>query len=370
MEKLENKLLIDLHNSSAEREHFSQRIIILQYLAFMGLITSFFYSGIFYFIFNSRLASIVVFSCGVAYFLGYLASRCQHFKLARHILASTFIFEITIHSVYLFPKEANFQIYFLVSIVLIYLLFTQNQKISRVFYVCTSIVLLIAIDVFQFSFTPINPLSAENITFIRACNTFSSVFVLAVTIYLFARLMETSEQESRKQALTDPLTDLINRRHFFTLAKQMLLLNKRNPIGFSIIFLDIDHFKKINDQYGHDIGDQTLKTFADTLRDNVRNTDIVARIGGEEFIILFPNTSKKHAFAKAEVIRLAVMDSKLPVDTLHLTTSIGVAEVEDTDDSINQIIVRADKALYNAKNSGRNKTIIYSEKLDEGGKSD
>ena len=158
--------------------------------------------------------------------------------------------------------------------------------------------------------------------------------------------------------MTDQLTGLHNRRYFddhFEIEKQKV---ERYGNALCLIMIDIDHFKSINDQYGHPIGDKVLKEFSLLLRKNIRSSDILSRWGGEEFIILLPGTSIDNSFIIAEKIRKSIADRQF--DKIgKLTASFGVSVVDASCASNREAIHRADKALYRAKKQGRNRVITY-----------
>ncbi len=160
----------------------------------------------------------------------------------------------------------------------------------------------------------------------------------------------------------DYLTGVANRRYFFERANQEFARSKRHSTQLSIAELDIDHFKKINDQNGHAIGDEVLKLLCNTILHLLRETDIFARIGGEEFALLLTDTNLEGAKCLAERLRLAIAGTKLSVSKVELifTVSIGVATLKPADDSIKNVLLRADMALYNAKANGRNRVEIES----------
>jgi len=166
--------------------------------------------------------------------------------------------------------------------------------------------------------------------------------------------------ELKMMASTDPMTKLYNRRYFTKISKHILNLAKRENQDISIIMLDIDKFKTINDTYGHDVGDEVIISLADTLIKHQRKSDIVCRYGGEEFVMLLPNTSLDGAKTTAQHIRENVekLDINIGDKTLKFTVSLGVSSVKDDESSIEKSLKRADEALYEAKKSGRNKVCI------------
>lgn len=164
------------------------------------------------------------------------------------------------------------------------------------------------------------------------------------------------EAELHHMATTDPLTGLLNRRQFEALAKRELIRSERSKTPFSILMLDIDDFKKINDTYGHAAGDTVLKKFTQRCADHLRGSDLFARYGGEEFVILLPDTDKNKAEQVAARIRDCIAEEKVisSEDHIAVTTCIGVAVSNAGGDPINEVIDQADQALYEAKAMGIN----------------
>lgn len=158
-------------------------------------------------------------------------------------------------------------------------------------------------------------------------------------------------EETRRLSLHDPLTGLANRRHLDIVAEGTLAMARRYGTPFSIILLDLDHFKLYNDTHGHCAGDQLLIAVACTMKNEVRDTNLVVRYGGEEFLILLPDTPTRAALSVAERIR-----EKIHEHTGE-TVSMGVAGAKDGAKSMNELIAVADAALYQAKDSGRNRVV-------------
>ena len=164
--------------------------------------------------------------------------------------------------------------------------------------------------------------------------------------------------ELKELAHTDSLTGAYNRRYFFDHAKHTVELIKREKTTLSIAMIDIDKFKNINDTYGHDIGDQIIQSLVQEISNSLRASDIFARWGGEEFLILFPHTTLQGALILTEKIRKTVENCSNAKD-IKFTVSIGVSEFNENEVDIENIIKRADIALYKAKNNGRNR-VEYS----------
>jgi diguanylate cyclase (GGDEF)-like protein len=177
-----------------------------------------------------------------------------------------------------------------------------------------------------------------------------------------AQLQEALARE-QQNARTDELTGINNRRHFFALARPAFTVGVRYGHPLSAILLDLDHFKEINDRWGHQVGDDVLKHVADILRRHLCGADILGRFGGEEFIVLLPQSTADQTRAVAERIRDEIEAFRLdtPKGCIALTVSAGVADTAQVGyDSIERLIGLADQALYAAKQAGRNRTIVYS----------
>lgn len=162
------------------------------------------------------------------------------------------------------------------------------------------------------------------------------------------QLLNVKTKELKDQAERDPLTGALNRAGIKTIfTKELEVL--------SVMFIDIDYFKSVNDRYGHTVGDEVLKAFAKLISNNCRYTDFLARWGGEEFLLVCPNTSLKDAYDLAQALRNIISHHQWTQD-IHLTASFGVAQ--QGDESPTAFIERADKALYDAKVRGRNQVVI------------
>lgn len=163
------------------------------------------------------------------------------------------------------------------------------------------------------------------------------------------------------QANTDSLTKLYNRRAFYKLGEQVLDGCKRYEHPCSVLMIDIDHFKQINDTHGHAVGDEAICSLSQTLRDTLREADIIGRMGGEEFAVLLPHTDQQQALESAERLRQAVAATPInsTTGTLQMTISIGAAVFNPQHSTtLEQMLITADKALYQAKTTGRNRVEI------------
>lgn len=162
-------------------------------------------------------------------------------------------------------------------------------------------------------------------------------------------------------ARTDELTGIHNRRHFYGLATQLFEVSQRYRRPMAMIMFDLDHFKKINDRYGHQAGDEALRRVSRIAGEHLRAADVFARYGGEEFVLLLPDTNAQQAHALAERIRSAVSTQGFDTDRgrIDVTLSAGIAEISGADDRLERMIRRADQALYAVKAAGRNRSLIF-----------
>ncbi|KRA18357.1 GGDEF domain-containing protein [Acidovorax sp. Root568] len=209
---------------------------------------------------------------------------------------------------------------------------------------------------------PLDPLPAHSVkivNWVHICVVFAMSAALSA---FYRRTILIAEARLRKQATRDPLTGLANRSHFDAQATEALERSRRSGAPVTLLLCDVDHFKRVNDQYGHAVGDQVLVAMGQVLADNLREGDVLARWGGEEFLALMPASPLDAASATAERIRAAVARAPLPVgpEPLALTLSFGVALVHGPDD-LQAAIARADQALYAAKHAGRNRVQLAGE---------
>lgn len=173
-------------------------------------------------------------------------------------------------------------------------------------------------------------------------------------IHRYAKLTKKLRDEN----LQDPLTEILNRRGLNLHFSNELEQAQRTKSDFSLMLIDIDFFKSINDKYGHDVGDSCLIEMAELLGKNINNGHFLARFGGEEFIIILPHTGLDAAQHIAEQLRQAIENHKFSEFNLSLTITLGLASLHKENDNALKLIKRADKALYKGKNNGRNRVEV------------
>ncbi len=187
-------------------------------------------------------------------------------------------------------------------------------------------------------------------------------FATHAAIVMERNVILNKTEELKKMTITDSLTGLLNRRYLFERLKDELARSARHGHNFSLLMLDVDGFKCCNDTLGHPIGDKTLKTIADVLMNTVRSIDIVARCGGDEFMVILPETGEVLAVEIAERVRKQVeKEAALSEARLcTITTSVGIVSYPKHGESVEKLLENVDKALYRAKNKGKNRIEVFS----------
>ncbi|HEX4871156.1 MAG TPA: sensor domain-containing diguanylate cyclase [Nevskiaceae bacterium] len=173
---------------------------------------------------------------------------------------------------------------------------------------------------------------------------------------------KTREERLYQRATRDPLTGVYNRGHFTELASQEIERARRFSEPLSLALLDIDHFKKVNDSHGHEVGDRTIQKLADTCSEFLRRIDFIGRLGGEEFAITLPRANKEPAFEMMQRLRLRLAEQAVALEggrSLGFTVSIGIASLRPHTRDLAELLRNADAALYRAKREGRNRCEVW-----------
>lgn len=215
---------------------------------------------------------------------------------------------------------------------------------------------LLAIACVGFSFNPVS--SSTDILFSLPFLSVYPLVIGAITYRLSTKLAE-QKRTLEKLSRTDGLTGLYNRSYWEELAVAEFWRCQRNSSAAALVLLDVDHFKRVNDEHGHAVGDEVLRGVAQLLQDNIRQIDVIGRYGGEEFAIVLPGVDYRGAVILAERLREVIAQSTLGADELlHCTISLGVAPLTDGITDYAHWARCADRALYRAKQEGRNRTVV------------
>lgn len=182
---------------------------------------------------------------------------------------------------------------------------------------------------------------------------------IGMSLFIVFVLASDMSEKMREQAITDSLTGCLNRRGFYENADKKLVELIRKNQHVCLIYWDIDKFKNVNDTYGHVVGDLVLSKTASIVKNNIKEEDLLGRLGGEEFVILLGRTSAEEAKGVAERLRVSIEDNLLELadKPVNVTASFGVVEINDLKTAVDKAIEDADKALYKAKEGGRNKVV-------------
>lgn len=194
-----------------------------------------------------------------------------------------------------------------------------------------------------------------------------SFYSMSIEIKELIEELKRDKEVLEKIAYIDPLTKVYNRRYLYETMNIIIPQSKRGEYPLSLCIFDIDDFKQINDKYGHDVGDKVLETFGEILKKSVRSSDIVARLGGEEFVVVLQGAYLKEALSLANKIRKSFNEIEFDItgEKLSFSVSGGVAELDKEKDDLESLIKKADIALYVAKKSGKNKIIGYKPGIEE-----
>ncbi|MGD8188480.1 GGDEF domain-containing protein [Brevibacillus ginsengisoli] len=276
------------------------------------------------------------------------------------------IFEIfghTLYCSYAYGWEQGYYYYFLSLVIIVFFSrWTISIRLMVTALLCTA-----TIFIFNYTHTypPVTKLNYITLNLIHAYNATANFVGIAYASYYYRRYSEQMEARLLHLASTDALTGICNRRFFEQSVENKL--EKPSSDGIkecALLLLDIDHFKKINDSFGHAVGDLALQKVAEICNHSLREGDVLGRIGGEEFAIFFANVDYPEVLQFAERLRKNIGDSKFLLDDapeLGLSVSIGLTMPKFQNEKLSSMMVRSDQALYQAKNSGRNKVVALIE---------
>ncbi|MGQ0597439.1 GGDEF domain-containing protein [Aquabacterium sp.] len=253
--------------------------------------------------------------------------------------------------------DSGFHYYLLVVVPVLVISKTRIPAFKPIMLLALLLIYL-GMDKVMRDLPPYDVLTAQTLSGLRYFNITVTVLLLTYLSGIYLRLVTKAEKELRILATTDPLTQLLNRRSLMEIAEYEVVQRKRHQAPLAFILADIDHFKSINDQYGHAAGDVVLKAVSQTLRQASREQDSIARWGGEEFLILMPDAAKDIAIKVAERLRQQVETLAVPFNgtVIKVSMTFGVS-THQNDEVVDAPINRADTALYQGKVAGRNQVV-------------
>lgn len=315
----------------------------------------------FFFLFHALgspiLAWVNIFSVAI-YIVAYYALKDRKNRIASFLIWS----EVMIHAglgIILIGWESGFHYYLLMFIPAICLSTSRRPAVAAL------IVLFgysVGLAVLSWFIEPVQPINAIALQIVHIFNL-SVVFIMFSYLSVFyLKTVRRAQKKLHIMATTDPLTALFNRRYITYLADKKIYRNTKANHCIGILLIDIDYFKKINDQFGHEVGDSVLVKVADVLKNHLRKQDLIARWGGEEFLVILPDMETGGSELSAEQIRQGFIDFDWFAATgkpVNPTISAGVSELHQSE-NLNSAIARADAALYKCKENGRNRVEFES----------
>ncbi len=273
---------------------------------------------------------------------------------------------ISVLTFFLIDYQTNTNLFFFLLIIVSLTIVDYNVNKERVVGVVFALINLVLVICSEFFHSdPVFYLSEVSIGVLSISNTIVFGVLLSVIFYFYNFSILKYQRELNKYATTDPLTGILNRREFLNQSSKKLSDPNTDNNDFSIMIFDIDHFKSINDTYGHPVGDKILIDLSTLISKAMNSNHIFARYGGEEFVVLYQNTNDSSPLQFAEKLRLHIENANFKIDDstrINITVSIGVCACNETStlntQDFDHLLSQADQALYKAKSSGRNQCVV------------
>ncbi len=302
----------------------------------------------------------VIAGINLLFTLGYFATviwnHYKAFKISRVWIFCVLMAHLFVCTNLYMDNRSGFHLYYYLVPVGSFLLFDSKEKIEK--YLLSAVAVLLYLYCQNtFNLNPMLVISEEANQIIFQSVMLGSMLILVSVMVTFNRYIETNEDYLKYQAFTDPLTGVANRNAFYEKSSEVFEQHQNGQVPFSLVIMDLDHFKSINDNYGHLTGDLCLTEVCRVIKQHCRSQDLFARVGGEEFALVLPNTRLEDAKRIAERMRIAIEEHVILLDdasTIQCTASFGLSTKSSAGDTLRSIIKRADAALYKAKKLGRN----------------
>jgi len=297
----------------------------------------------------------------IVYSFSLLLSYLQQFRAANILLFVAVMSHVFFLSTQIFTSASGFHFYYLLAPSCLFLMFDDEQKSEKSVLMVLAVILFFVCE-YNENPTPLVDISSTAEDIIFSSTILAIMLETFLVTFVYSRAITQNELLLKQVASRDWLTGLNNRGTFVELGQKQIEYSQRYNKPLSLLMLDIDSFKHINDNYGHVVGDQVLKKIARTLKDGIRASDTLARYGGEEFVIILPETTSADAFELAQKLRQSIEDTPSMTDTKNDITcrvSVGVAQIDQEVDTLDKLTNSADLALYQAKESGRNRVCLY-----------
>lgn len=311
---------------------------------------------------QSLLVNFVTVLCFLDLCLAFFLLKKKHYYAARLIMIFGFLFQEFSLVFLWFPQAANFNYFFFVIAPISFFVFDFSIKIDKVIIISINLIATLLLFLSEMLvLTPYIELSDNMLSVFTSMSVLSTVASITVVYYLYANNLTHTHNELKLLANTDSLTNISNRRVLFKQGGELFEICKKYNRTFTLVLFDIDHFKKVNDTYGHFAGDDVLKQLTFILSCNIRKYDIFARYGGEEFAIILKDTTLTDNTIVASLTETIGQHLfKVDDDTfLNITVSGGVVTFDKDFSTFEEMVLVADKALYQAKENGRNQIVRF-----------
>ncbi len=318
------------------------------------------YSLNYIFILSEPLVAFINILFSLAYAVTLIFNKYYAQKASKVWFFSVVMLHLVICTNIFVTNKTGFHLYFFVVPTGAFLLFELKDKVEKLSLSFIAIVLFFYCEN-TLNLTPLIDLNDAMNHLIYQSVFFFNMLEVIFVLTLLANEIEINELKLTKQATTDSLTGIYNRHHFFEQATCDLAIANEFKRPFSVILLDFDHFKKINDKHGHHIGDLSLVETANQIKSHCRTQDCFARIGGDEFVIALADTTLKEAKYIAERIQVSVENNLIETphhNNFNCKVSLGISSKIDDCSRLKDLMLKADKALYQAKEQGGNRVAL------------
>ena len=311
---------------------------------------------------KSRPLILSTLLCFVLVLAGVLLLKLNFFYTAKIVLISAIVIQETLLVYLWFPPDTNVKYFFFVIVPISFLIFDGGKRVEQrttLFFSVLTTVLIVLNEFFPLPRPGIETTPSLN-RLMSVMSVMSTIGAMAAVFYLYEGSISRQHKKLDLLAQTDGLTGIYNRRALFAMGESLFNRPQEEENGFALLIFDLDHFKAINDTFGHRAGDKVLQELTACLSDNIREKDFLSRYGGEEFALILHDIAPDAAAVVAEDLRTKVEELTVLWDRkpIRITTSIGLAHTKFRPTNFDDFLKNADAALYRAKEKGRNRIEV------------
>lgn len=312
---------------------------------------------------KSHIVNIVTILCLIDLSIVYIILKFKRYRLAKTVMVFGYFFQVFSIVFLWFPVESNLNYFFFIVTPVSFFIYDfeiLRERIAIIIFNIIGIVLLLLSEIYQFR-EPLVSLNINQQKFLTILSILGTTLSISIVFYSYSNNIHLIHKELNYLANTDSLTKIYNRRSLVREGKSIFQLSRKYGRGFTLMVFDIDFFKKINDEFGHPIGDKVLIQVTELIQKSIRQNDFFFRYGGEEFALIIKDSTLDADIIVAENLRKKVESHTFRIDggiEIKLTISIGVVSFPCKSENFEDMRKNADCALYKAKNSGRNKVVV------------